>query len=55
MMVLSNQAKSGTYLEARKNQLAGNLGSYATNSAIVVRGQRDAEEKGKQPPKIGHQ
>ena len=28
MTVLSNQAKADTYLEARKNQLAGNLGGF---------------------------
>jgi len=36
-MVLSNQAKLDTYLEARKNQLAGNLGGYATDSASAVK------------------
>lgn len=36
MTVLSIQAKSDTYLEAEKNQLAGNLGGYATDAASAV-------------------
>ena len=36
MMVLSNPAESDTYLEARNNQLAGNLGGYATDSTSAV-------------------
>ena len=36
MTVLSKRGKLDTYLDARKNQLAGNLGDYATDSASAV-------------------
>ena len=36
MTVLSNRSKSDTYIEARKNQLAGNLGGYATDPTSAV-------------------
>ena len=36
MTVLSNRSKSDTYLEARRNQLAGNLGGYATDPTGAI-------------------
>ena len=36
MTVLSNPARSDTYLEARRNWLAGNLGGHATDSTSAV-------------------
>ena len=36
MTVRSNRSKSDTHLEARKNQLAGNPGGYATDAASAV-------------------
>ena len=52
--VLSNQAKSDTYLEARKNQLSGNLGGYAIDSASTVNifvGNELLKKKGSNPQK----
>ena len=54
MTVLSNQAKSDTYFEVRKNQLAGNLGGYATDSASTVNilvGNEMLKKNGSNPPK----
>ena len=56
MTVLSNRAKLDICLEAHKNQLAGNLGGYATDSASAVNilvGNEMLKKKGSNP-KIGH-
>ena len=37
MTIFSNRTKSDTYIEARRNQLAGNLGGYATDATSAVR------------------
>jgi len=36
MTVFSNPSKSDTLIEARRNELAGNLGGYATDSTSAV-------------------
>ena len=36
MTVFSNESKSDTLIEARRNELAGNLGGYATDSTSAV-------------------
>ena len=52
--LLSNQTKLDTYLEARKNRFAGNLGGYSTDSANAVNilvGNELLKKKGRNPPK----